>query len=209
MQPFSYIKRATALAAVFKAERVLALPNGAGRTYKDKTDRGHDGWHHKISTDFENGTLAQWEHKFEQGKVFRTATEICEMFFYPKDGDVGWDKDNKGIRRWWDKHRLTGDNVIEQPYANIYPRITTKSNTFKVYMTVQSLKKVRGTPSNRFVQGEDQVTGEYRGSAVIERFLDPNDRDIPNYLNVKNEHREESMEQFYRYRTVNIRQFTH
>ncbi len=205
MLPFSYIKRSTALNAVFKSERVVAVPNNGGRKYK-KAGSWNEGWHHKIDMD---ETLEQWEHKFEQGKVFRTATEVCEMFLYPQDEDVSWDEDNKGIRRWWDKHRLTGDNTLEQPYANIYPRVTTKSNTFKVYMTCQTIQKVRGTPENEFVVGQDQVTGEYRGSAVIERFLDPNDRDIPNYLNVKKENNEESLEQFYRYRVVNNRQFSH
>jgi uncharacterized protein (TIGR02600 family) len=210
MQPFSYIKRATALAAVFKSERILGIPNTAGRQYKNLDNKGgYEGWHHPIDLDFNKGTFAQWEHKFEQGKVFRTATEICEMFLYPQNEDVSWDEDNKGIRRWWDKHRLSGDNTIEQPYANIYPRVTTKSNTFKVYMTVQTVQKARGTPENEFVTGQDQVTGEYRGSAVIERFLDPTDRDIPNYKNERIENTADSLEQFYRYRVVNVRQFAH
>ena len=209
MLPFSFIKRATALAAVFKSERVLGIPSNAGRLYKDDDASGHNGWHHPIDMDFEKGTLAQWEHKFDQGKIFRTATEVCEMFLYPKDEDVAWDENNNNIRKWWDEHRLTGDNSIEQPYANIYPRVTTKSNTFKVYMTVQTLQKVRGTSANEFVPGQDQVTGEYRGSAVIERFLDPTDRDIPNYKNHRIENAAESLEQYYRYRVVNVRQFAH
>ncbi|MGY8688293.1 MAG: hypothetical protein ACKVHP_11235, partial [Verrucomicrobiales bacterium] len=90
-----------------------------------------------------------------------------------------------------------------------YPRVTTKSNTFKVYMTVQTLQKVRGTADNEFVTGQDQVSGEYRGSAVVERFLDPTDRDIPDYKNEKIENNAESLEQFYRYRVVNVRQFAH
>jgi uncharacterized protein (TIGR02600 family) len=206
MLPFSYIKRATALAAIFKSERVLAIPNNAGKKYKKSESNGSQGWHHKIDV-WE--TLQQWEHKFEQGKVFRTATEVCEAFLYPQNEDVSWDEDSKNIRKWWDKHRFTGDNSLEQPYANIYPRVTTKSNTFKVYMTVQTLQKVRGTSASEFVSGVDQVTGEYRGSAVIERFLDPTDRDIPNYKNEKIENKAKSLEQFYRYRVVNVRQFAH
>ncbi|MFT5401424.1 MAG: hypothetical protein ACI9DF_000247 [Verrucomicrobiales bacterium] len=209
MLPFSYIKRATALAAVFKSERILGIPSNAGTKYKDDSARGNKGWHHEIDMDFETGTLAEWEHKFGQGKVFRTATEVCEAFLYPRNESVSWDEDSKSIRSWWDKHRLTGDNSIEQPYANIYPRVTTKSNTFKVYMTVQTLQKVRGTADNEFVTGQDQVSGEYRGSAVVERFLDPTDRDIPDYKNEKIENNAESLEQFYRYRVVNVRQFAH
>ena len=68
---------------------------------------------------------------------------------------------------------------------------------------------MRGTSESEFVAGQDQVTGEYRGSAVIERFLDPTDRDIPNYKNEKIENKAKSLEQFYRYRVVNVRQFAH
>ncbi len=71
------------------------------------------------------------------------------------------------------------------------------------------MQKVRGTPLNEFVAGQDQVSGEYRGSAVIERFLDPTDRDIPDYKNERIENTAESLEQFYRYRVVNVRQFAH
>ena len=129
------------------------------------------------------------------------------MFLYP-EGEQ-WDEENRGIRNFWWKHRLTGDNTMEQPYGNIYPRLTTKSNTFKVHMTVQTLKKVRGTPHASFVPGDDQVTAEYRGSAVIERFLDPNAPEMPNYLDRRLEPEEESLEYHYQYRVVNVRQFAH
>ena len=130
------------------------------------------------------------------------------MFLYPKN-EVDWDEDNRSIRQWWDRHRLSGDNTLEQPYGNIYPRVTTKSNTFKVHMTVQALQKVRGTNHHTFELGKDQVVGEYRGSAVIERFLDPNDEKIPNYLDESQESSAESLEKLYRYRVVNVKQFAH
>ena len=70
-------------------------------------------------------------------------------------------------------HRLTGDNSLERPYSMIYPRLTTKSNTYTVHVRVQSLKKATNTPVAIFKDGQDQVTGEFRGSFVIERYLDP------------------------------------
>ena len=70
-------------------------------------------------------------------------------------------------------HRLTGDNSLERPYSMIYPRLTTKSNTYTVYVRVQTLHKSTTTPATLFKDGVDQVTGEFRGSFVIERYLDP------------------------------------
>jgi hypothetical protein len=75
---------------------------------------------------------------------------------------------------WWKGYQLTGDNVRESPYGNIYPRLTTKSNTFTVHVRAQSLKKVRKTAVDEFVEGQDQVVSEFRGSFVAQRYLDPN-----------------------------------
>ena len=203
MMPFTHVHRATALHAVLKSERLLAIPTSAGRDYKKK-NKWNSGWYHKIDAE---ETLKQWQARFDEGEIFQTASEVCEMFLYPQ-GEK-WDADNRGIRRFWDEHRLSGDNTLEQPYANIYPRITTKSNTFKVHMTVQTLQKARGTDVDTFVPGEDLVTAEYRGSAVIERFLDPNAPDIPAYLDHRSEHRQPSLEHAYQYRVVSVRQFAH
>ena len=48
-------------------------------------------------------------------------------------------------------------------YNALYPRITTKSNTFKIHFVAQTLKG-KG--------GKWTVAGQYRGSQVIERYLD-------------------------------------
>jgi hypothetical protein len=82
-------------------------------------------------------------------------------------------------------HRLTGDNSLERIYATVYPRLTTKSNTFTVYARVQSLKKVSGGDPAVWIEGRDVVTGEYRGYQTIERYVDPNDtvNPIPDYAN--------------------------
>ena len=80
-----------------------------------------------------------------------------------------------GILKFWEDHAVTAENLKERPYANIYPRVTTRSNTFQVHMRVQSLKKARSTAPDTFEAGKDEVSAEYRGSAVIERYLDLND----------------------------------
>jgi hypothetical protein len=68
----------------------------------------------------------------------------------------------------------TADNLRERPYTTIYPRVTVKSNTYTVHLRVQSLKKRPGSDPQTFDQTKDTVTSEYRGSFMIERFLDPN-----------------------------------
>ena len=73
-------------------------------------------------------------------------------------------------------------------------------------MTVQALKKDRGTAHDEFEPGVDQVLSEYRGSAIIERFIDPNKEDIPNYIKDL-KHSAKSMDHFYQYRVVNVRQY--
>jgi len=73
--PFQYIKRATGLHALMKAEKLLAIPRTAAATYK--TGAGDKRWRHFI--DIEE-TLKQWEEKFARGEVFRAGSELCEMY---------------------------------------------------------------------------------------------------------------------------------
>ena len=56
-------------------------------------------------------------------------------------------------------HYLTGDNMLERPYAHLYPKLTTKSNTYTVHVRVQALKKATNTPIAMFKDGQDQVIG--------------------------------------------------
>jgi uncharacterized protein (TIGR02600 family) len=204
MSPFTHITRATALHAVFKGERLLAIPTNAGGSYKTQTNA--KGWRKKIDAD---ETLEQWEEKFRDGEIFTSGSQICEMFLYPKGEGVKYDAQGRSIRNFWEEHGLTGDNTLESPYNGIYPRVTTKSNVFKIYMTVQALQKVRSTPVDSFVAGpeKDQVTAEYRGSAVIERYIDPNSEEIPNYK-ADLAMREPSIDFFYRWRVINVQQFS-
>ncbi len=70
--------------------------------------------------------------------------------------------------------RLTGDNLRELPYAQLYGRLTTRSNSYTVHVRVQVLQKLAGDPNqNVWNEGVDLVQGEWRGSYEIERYLDP------------------------------------
>jgi hypothetical protein len=69
---------------------------------------------------------------------------------------------------------LTGDNLRELPYAQLYGRLTTRSNSYTVHVRVQVLQKLRNDPQqNVWKEGTDLVLGDWRGSYEIERYLDP------------------------------------
>ena len=110
------------------------------------------------------------------------------------------------MEKFWKDHKLTGDNVKERPYTNLQPRLTTKSNSFTVHMVAQSITKVKGTDPDTFDVRRDKVTAEYRGSAIIERTIDPNDPDIPDYP--RNPDRDNpNLDLFYTYRLTNVKRF--
>ncbi len=262
--PFNYIHRATALHALFKAEKFLAIPTSAGSTYKTHpSGNGEEEpakslssgspepkrtWRRHIDA---TKTLWQFEHKFDQqveflndvSHVFRTPSEICELWLIPESESakivskttdpflvmrnfwLGISVPSSGAAKYGtslaDKatkitdlrlgHRLTGDNTKEAPYANLYPRLTTKSNVFKVHFTVQTIQKARSTDVNHFVPDVDLVTSEYRGSAVIERTLDMTSptlraidylRDTTVFTDPK-----KRLDYFYNYRITEIKQF--
>lgn len=274
--PFSYITRNTALHALLKSEKMLTIPTRAASNYKapptDSTNYVYpisltnsvtnqaeqkDKWRKYINAE---STLYQFERKFdgagefrvqtgEGPRVFRTASEICELWLIPEclKGVTGLGKtDNpyKVMRKFWTgvevenndapalggnstlgkkekitdiEHgqRLTGDNTKEAPYANLYPRLTTKSNVFKVHFTVQTLQKARSTAVNKFDPKFDKVTSEYRGSAVIERALDmtnPNLQQImyltdPDVFASTAAGLRKRLDYFYNYRITEIKQF--
>jgi len=92
-------------------------------------------------------------------------------------GDLdGYKKREDAMLTFWSNHLATGDNTREAPYSNLYAKLTTRSNTFRVHVRAQTVKKaLRGTKINSFVPGEDEVTGEYRGSFLLERYIDTKD----------------------------------
>lgn len=130
--------------------------------------------------------------------LFRSASEICTVDLYPDGLSVGtWNT------FWTSQFGMTGDNQRERPYSHIYPRVTTKSNVYTVHMRCQAIKKAKGSAPNEFDPEKDSVLGEYRGSATLERFIDPNDEALKDYND-----RRYKVDPYYRYRVINTKQFT-
>lgn len=172
--PFTYIKRTTALRALLKSERLIAIPTADASKYK-----GSGAGNYRLEIDADE-TLKQFDQRFASGKnqPFKSASEICDLYLVPK-GQQLTDMTNF----WNNSYRLTGDNLRERPYATLYPRLTTKSNVFSVHFYVQTLKQInRGASGNWGVWDErkDVVTGEYRGTAIVERYIDFTDN-LPDY----------------------------
>jgi uncharacterized protein (TIGR02600 family) len=185
--PFTKIHRSTALRAVFSGQKISAMPNSFNLTYKEDSAQ-HNGTpiFHEIEA---AQTLLQFQTRFDSGDLFRSAAEICSIFFIPKGQTFA------GIRTWWKDYRLTGDNRREKVYATAYPLLTTKSNTYTVHVIAQSL-----------VQGTNKVTGEYRGSTMIERYIDPADARLGKGTGQTNPDTH-SLEPLYRFRVVENKRF--
>ena len=118
------------------------------------------------------------------------------------------------MNQFWNYNQLTGDNTRERPYSNIYQKVTTRSNTFRVYFMAQAVKKAKSVAPDRIDLTKDTVTGEYRGSALIERFLDFSAAErgsapaaFPDYAD-PSPLSKASLETFYHFRILETKQFT-
>lgn len=169
--PFSYITRETALRAVLKNEKLLALDPGKVRDYKHYSNTSTVS---RLSLDL-NETLKGFRERFNTGKLFVSPTEISSLYLVPEGQTL------TGMVPFWQSHSLTGDNVREKPYANLLAKLTTKSNVYSVHVVAQSLQKRLGNNLDRFGEKGDRVTAEWRGTFLIERFLDPNDTRLPDF----------------------------
>ncbi|MCB1086153.1 MAG: Verru_Chthon cassette protein A [Verrucomicrobiae bacterium] len=233
--PFRNIHRSTAIRGVFKSEYMLCVPNqwvpdakvgiGRGQRYHWR-DNPYGGTLESKSLRtviLEDETLAQFEDKFNRDyTLFKAASEICEMHLVPQDiaertrqggsaAQIGTYTPSLGQMKdgsYWADHATVGDNAKERNYSNIYARITTKSNTFKVFYRAEVLKKanVPGNDPGRWDVLTDQVVAEYRGSSVVERYVEPNDKDIPDYTTAS-PGKLLSVDRFYKYRVVSPTRF--
>lgn len=240
MIPFLHVKRATALSGVFRSEYMLCIPNQWNGDYKHDRGRGR-GYHWRDaptrgvlqgkklrSVIFEDDTIAQFEERFQNGNdVFRTASELCEIHLIPQEisdrlgtaiGSVGsytpsLEQMENGT--YWSDHALVGDNSRERPYTNIHQRVTTKSNTFKVHYRAQVLKQSRRDDAGSYATWQpliDSVQAEFRGSSIVERYVDPNDPEMNQDIarlaaNPGGRDPAEYLSSFYQYRVVNPRRF--
>ncbi len=221
--PFSYITRSTGIRSALQSVRVSAFPAADVDTYKTKLIAGKN-YRYPVDRDetikaFDDYFAAYARGDHNKG-FFKSASEICDRFLYPKGatntGLVKWNTGETAIRNFWDNNTLTGDNVREKPYADIYPRLTTKSNTYTVHFRVQTLRqrpRAAGTDYAKWEEGRDTVLGEFRGSTTVERYVDPGDRrfDKSNPETVKQgdfiDVDAEPLEKAYRFRVVLNKKF--
>ena len=163
---------------------------------------------------------------------FKSASEICERFLYPMGpggvkpvyqataGPYSPVNDASGttageadmLNFWRSGRGLTGDNLREKPYADLYPRVTTKSNTYTVHMRVQTLRQMGvdsssgGKDFSKWREGKDVIIGEYRGATTIERYIDPSDPRLVTKVN-ETDPTKQSLEDIYRFRVVGTKRF--
>jgi len=169
--PFAHIRRTTALRALLKPQKILAIPDAAGLVYK--TQPNQTTWRHYLDAD---QTLRQWDATFARGDVFRHPSEICTMWLVPEGAML------ENMASFWAQHRLTGDNAKERPYANIYPHLTTRSTTFELHVLVQTLELAEGGAPDSFRPGIDRITGERRSQWLLRSHLDGRAPGMPDYV---------------------------
>ncbi len=250
--PFTYMRRDTALRGVLESTLLTAVPDKWIGLYKGGGTLGSplsttlaatSNWYFRYPIHADQ-TLQQFQYRFDQGDIFRSPSEICSLFLYPaKQPTLPTDvsqleptlsgSDTEGsvanIMNWWysnpgtERKSLTGTNSRDQPYAQIYPLLTTKSNSYTVHYRVQTLRQ--GIPANtaasdprwaQWSETQGQVRGEYRGSSLIERYVDPDDTTLPDFAtalnvtmdNYPNPSNPTSTLSAYKFRVVSSKKFT-
>ncbi len=199
MIPFTYIKRDVGIRAVLKSEKMISIPDAQAGKYKITfAPFITNSTRLSISA---TETLKGFETRFNAHDIFRSASEICDIHLVPEGSTYNQ------MAIYWNTNRLTGDNSREKPYANIYPRLTTKSNTFTVHYRVQTLKKVKGTPANEWIEESDQIVGETRGSQTLERYVDPNDSKLES-IDFASPDNEKLLGDYYKFRILSSSLFS-
>ncbi|MDD5348726.1 MAG: Verru/Chthon cassette protein A, partial [Chthoniobacteraceae bacterium] len=207
MAPFNYITRSTGLRAVLKGERMTIIPDSDAAIYKNisgGTTVNYTTHNYRVPLNLDE-TVKQFANYFTANNdIFRSASQVCDIPLVPSIDADGSTVTSFDYATFWSTHRLTGDNTRERPYATIYPRLTTKSNTFTVHMRVQTLKKLKNTAPATWDEGRDVVVGEYRGSQTIERYVDPNDSTLPDFATDSSK----SLDDYYKFRVLYTKQFS-
>lgn len=208
--PRSYLRRDSALRGVLRSTWMLLVPS-------TETEMGHQEavatarnlrWPIDLDKTIDEMEIQLNDQSQGVGSrstnLFRSASQICDIDLYPKaTAGVSGTPTVTNWSTFWNTYGGTGDNQRERPYAYIYPRLTTKSNVYTIHMRCQVIRKAPSSAPNVFDPVRDQVVSEYRGSSMIERFIDPNDENLLKY-----NHRNEKVDPYYRFRVVGTKQFT-
>ncbi|MFT5467217.1 MAG: hypothetical protein ACI8UO_002321 [Verrucomicrobiales bacterium] len=228
IMPFRYLKRRTGMHAVLQHIELMAVPPAAAvrrngtSCYKGGRDQNYvHELRYGVNMDPEQGTLRGFEERFKSGEIFRSATEICELFLVPKPLDrpdafdprinanpprEGYGASYEKMVDWWSNFSITGDNVREMPYNHIYSRITTKSNSYEIHYRVQLLGKSPQSDPEIWDEGYDTILAEDRGSSLIERYIDPNDPDLPDFADPAT-FDDLSVDDYYQIRVIRRKRF--
>jgi uncharacterized protein (TIGR02600 family) len=173
--PFTYITRSTALRGALAPVMVSAVSNSlvtshlANYKFGKKSEPIASPIRYSVAMD---ETIAEFSKRFLNGGVFRSATAVSEVPLVAKDASGTVQSD---LSSFWSSRSATADNLREQPYTALLSRVTTQSNTYTVHIRVEAIKRATSSPIGTFVPGRDQITGEWRGSYQIERYIDPKD----------------------------------
>ncbi len=204
--PFTHIRRATGLHAALAAEVVHAVPDEDLPNYKVFPNNSQQNqlwgedqekvWRHHVDVE---KTLAQFEERFQRGRPFISPSEICEIHLVPENAV----ESHEQMDDFWRRHRPTGDNTRERPYAGLYPRLTTRSNVFRVHYIAQTIQKARSADPAEMTDA-DKVTSEYRGSTLIERYLDPDQPGMPDFATYN---AGLTLDHFHQFRIVESKRF--
>ncbi|MCB1063615.1 MAG: Verru_Chthon cassette protein A [Verrucomicrobiae bacterium] len=224
--PFDYIERSTGLHGVFRGEMPLAVPNPMSKIYKlwDHETSDHPWLPNSRRGNLDNEVLRKWdqaakglvkmrkpidvgktlkqfEERFDKDEIFRYPSEICSVHLVREGESLSEYQDGT----FWEEHLVTGDNVRERPYTNLYPRLTTQSNTYRIHYWTESLKKSRYSSPDTSDPLTDTVVGRFRGSSLIERYLDPNDPEFPDFA--EENASDKSLDEFIQMRVVETTRF--
>ena len=196
--PFPYIGRRTGLHALLKSVPVTALHDSLASVSKS----------HFLARDAANSqtrfpidpkqTLDRFDTEiFDTGDVFRSASQLCEMWLVPEGRTAS------NVEAFWNDKQMTSDTARETPYDHLYSRVTTKSNTYTVHWKVQALKQTPASAAaGQWNENRDRVLSELEGATLIERFLDPNATNIPDYAADPSKITTDPLSNYYRWRTV-------
>jgi len=226
--PFTYMTRSTALMGVLGSEYVIAVPNSAGNAsgtaYKSPSTSSSPSTPYRIPVKvlesdnvtpaYTDGTLEPFQYRFGQGQIFKSAAEICDIYLTPVSAGTTWTSwdppgaptTSNSAEAFWSNNLLTGDNSRERPYNGLYSRLTTKSNTYTVHVRAQALAMPKTTPAGEWIENPQLITSEYRGSVTVNRYLDPEDPNIPDFALPSNSMKY-SLDSYYKYRVLEARRF--
>lgn len=178
--PFTYINRWTGLRALLASEKITRVALNQAGEYKrllSPVNTPQGTYRFGLNLSATDGTLRQFRERFNAGEIFRSGTEICDIFLVPEDRT--WTTDTQARSQWYgNDFAMVGDNVRERPYANLYGRVTTKSNVFNVHYRAQVLTTPAtpgADPTVFDTTAGGRVVAERRGNTIFERFIDPND----------------------------------